>query len=114
MYILDLTGNNIGLLHSRTFGSMTNIVEIMLLNNKLSFISNNEFTNFPMLYRLSLSNNKLQYMDLNSFQGSRYLHYLCLGQNQFPADFEFNLTGLNSLNNPSTILTDTSFCAVSR
>ena len=61
---LDLSNNNLSVLHNNTFSIFSHLAELWLQNNYISMIEDGAFNNLSSLARLDLSNNRLKRVPL--------------------------------------------------
>lgn len=103
---LDLRRNNITLISSGVFASLTNLRHIHLAHNLIDRIEPGAFDHLPVLKTLFLSNNKLKTITTNSLPRTGNLIELYLDSNEirFFASDALNSTKLETLSLENNLL----------
>lgn len=99
MIELDLSKNDIKILHSDTFRETVKIRWILLNDNKLEKLEDSLFNNLPFLQKVDLSNNRIVTLGMKTFLNVPKLNILRLDGNKLEHLKIDTLSALTSLSN---------------
>jgi len=91
---LNLTGNLIRELKTKSFSGCSKITEVNFGENQISVIEEDLWSQFPNLETLLLNNNQLESLSKNSFSKLEKLLYLDLGENWIGEIEEGSFSGI--------------------
>lgn len=99
MIELDLSKNELKMLHAETFKETTKIRWILLNDNQLEKLEDGLFNNLPFLQKVELSNNRIVQIGMKTFVNVPKLNTLSLDGNKLERLKMDTLTALTSLSN---------------
>ncbi|XP_015517012.2 protein artichoke [Neodiprion lecontei] len=82
LQVLDLSFNKLNILSPETLSSLTSLLELRLVKNKIQELREGAFNRLPRLSLIDLENNDLQIVERNAIRALPELIALRLGQNR--------------------------------
>ncbi|XP_024937817.1 protein artichoke isoform X2 [Cephus cinctus] len=82
LQVLDLSFNNLNILSPETLSSLTSLLELKLVRNKIRELKEGAFDRLPRLSLIDLENNDLRVIERNAIRALPELQALRLGKNR--------------------------------